>query len=178
MDSRQLSARARQPGHDRTFVESETNFVAALQKILDADRYVITSQPTDLLKIFRSEETARELGLRPEASVRNRSTGRVMYFEVKKQGEAGNAEERAYKHHTFQFYKTLGGFTGMPYHPYCTIFCESLATNPRYTTKFPYLIEPDHYFLWVDYELERLRAFIVGVICANFLDVSDSPPEP
>ena len=35
MDSARLSARARQPGHDRTFRESEQNFVAALNKILD-----------------------------------------------------------------------------------------------------------------------------------------------
>lgn len=49
----------------------------------------------------------RPLGIRPEASILNKATGRVMYFEVKKQGDAGNAEERAFKHHTVQFYKTL-----------------------------------------------------------------------
>ena len=75
--------------------------------------------------------SGRTLGVRPEASIRNRETGRVMYFEVKKQGDAGNAEERAFKHHTVQFYKTLQDLTRMPYHAYRTIFCESLATNPR-----------------------------------------------
>jgi hypothetical protein len=172
-----LSARTRQPGHDRSFVTSETNFVRALETILDSGQYEVRDHPSDLLRIFKAE-TASALGIRPEASVRSIATKRVMYFEVKKQGDAGNAEERAFKHHTVQFYKTLRTFTGLPYHAYCTIFCESLATNPRYTVKFSYLIEPDHYFLWVDYDLELLRAFIVNVICAKFLNATEPPQEP
>ena len=178
MDSARLSARLRQPGHDRTFLTSETNFVAALRSVVDLDRYEVTDHPTELLKMFPLSEGGRALGIRPEASLRNKLTGNVMYFEVKKQGAAGNAEERAFKHHTVQFYKTLRAFTGMPYHAYCTIFCESLATNPRYTVKFQYLIEPEHYFLWAFYKLELLRAFIRQVVCAKFLDTTDPPDEP
>lgn len=37
MDSRKLSARIKQPGHDRTFRTSETNFVEALHQLLPAD---------------------------------------------------------------------------------------------------------------------------------------------
>lgn len=169
MDSRRLSARLRQPGHDRTFTTSETNFVVALKLILPEERYEITDHPRDLLRLF-GLGAGRELGIRPEASVRDLSTGRVMYFEVKKQGDAGNAEERAFKHHTVQFYKTLQTVTQMPYHAYCTIFCESLATNPRYITKFKFLIEPGHYFLWAGYELEPLRRFILDGICARFFE--------
>jgi hypothetical protein len=169
MDSARLSRRARQPGHDRTFVLSEKNFVSALEQILDAEDYEIKAQPRDLRGLF-GVGAGRDLGIQPEASIRNRKTARTMYFEVKKQGDAGNAEERAFKHHTVQFYKTLGAFTKMPYHAYCTVFCESLATNPRYTTKFAFLIEPGHYFLWADYELETLRRFILDEICARFLE--------
>jgi hypothetical protein len=170
MDSARLSARLKQPGHDRTFTTSEANFVKALGLILPWEDYEVIDHPKNLLGIFASEAGARDLGLQPEASIENRATGRVMYFEVKKQGDAGNAEERAFKHHTVQFYKTLQAFTRMPYHAYCTIFCESLAANPRYTTKFKYLIEPGHYFLWVGYELEPLRRFILDEICARFLE--------
>lgn len=92
-----------------------------------------------------------------------------MYFEVKKQGPAGNAEERACKHHTVQFYKTLSDFTGYDYHAHVTIFCESLATMSRYTQKFLYLFEREHYFLWVDYDLDLLAAF-VHETCSRFLD--------
>ncbi|MEK6719876.1 MAG: hypothetical protein AABZ33_04300 [Chloroflexota bacterium] len=169
MDSARLSARTKQPGHDRTFTTSETNFVKALTLILPPERYEVIDHPRDLLRIF-GIGAGRDLGIRPEASIRNRETERVMYFEVKKQGDAGNAEERAFKHHTFQFYKTLQTFTRMPYHAYCTIFCESLATNPRYTTKFRFLIEPGHYFLWADYEFKPLRQFIQDEICTRFLE--------
>lgn len=100
MDSARLSARLRQPGHDRTFLASETNFVAALREILNPDDYEVFDHPTDLRAIFPGAEGERALGISPEASIRSRRTGRVMYFEVKKQGAAGNAEERAFKHHT------------------------------------------------------------------------------
>lgn len=178
LDSARLSARQRQPGHDRTFITSETNFVAALREILDPDSYEVLDHPTDLRGIFPGAEGERALGISPEASIRSRRTGRVMYFEVKKQGSAGNAEERAFKHHTVQFYRTLKAFTGMPYHAYCTVFCESLAVNRRYTVKFSYLIEPDHYFLWQWYDLDLLRAFIINTICARFLDSPTAPVEP
>jgi hypothetical protein len=125
-----LSARTRQPGHDRSFVTSETNFVRALETILDSGQYEVRDHPSDLLRIFKAE-TASALGIRPEASVRSIATKRVMYFEVKKQGDAGNAEERAFKHHTVQFYKTLRTFTGLPYHAYCTIFSGTLGVYYR-----------------------------------------------
>ncbi len=172
MDSRRLSARLKQPGDDRTFLASEANFARALRGFLPADRYEIREKPTDLRAIFAGDPGTRALGVEPEASLRNKATGRVMYFEVKKQGPAGNAEERAMKHHTVQFYKVLAQVTGMPYHAYCTIFCDHLASLPRYTTKFKYLIEPGHYFLWRDYDVQALQHFIEREICAKLLDVT------
>lgn len=87
-----------------------------------------------------------------------------MYFEVKKQGDRGNADERACKHHTVQFYRTLKAHTGYGYHAFSTVMCESLATNPRYTGKHPYYFESDHYFLWVDYDRELLRQYLDRII--------------
>jgi hypothetical protein len=165
MDSYKLSIRAKQPGHDITFRKSETSFATALKLILDPDVYEVKAQPQDLRYIF-----GRPYGIKPEAVIRNRQTSRVMYFEVKKQGPEGNADERACRHHTVQFYKTLSSFTKLDYHAYCTIFCESLATLPVYTSKVPYVIEPGHYFLWKDYDIDLLREFIVHEICGRFLD--------
>jgi len=130
------------------------------------------------VRLFAAIEVGSGLGILPEASIRNRTTGNVMYFEVKKQGPRGNAEERACKHHTVQFYKTLKAFTGRSYHAYCTIFCESLAVQPRYTQKISYLIEPGHYFLWIDYNPDLLRRFITDQICRRFLDTDNAPVEP
>lgn len=155
MDSKKLAARAKQPGHDRTFRDSETRFVEALRKILDESDWEIVDHPRDLAKIIGGV-----YGVVPEASIRHRGTGNVMYFEVKKQGPAGNADERACKHHTVQFYKELQKLTGLNYHPFVTIMCENLATDVRYTLKHPFYFEEEHYFLWVDYDLDALADYI------------------
>jgi hypothetical protein len=169
MDSERLSQRRRQPGHDRTFRTSETNFVDAARRCLDSKRYEVDDRPRDLLECFGLEVGARALGLQPEASITSRQTGRKFFVEVKKQGPQGNAEERAFKHHTVQFYKLLREQFGYPYHPYVTIWCESLAVLPRYTRKAVHLFEPNQYFLWVDYELEPLCEYL-GARCAAWLD--------
>lgn len=158
MDSARLSARAKQPGHDRTFTNSERNFVAALEQILDETEWEIRDHPRDLSKIIGGK-----FGVIPEASITYRRTGKTMYFEVKKQGPAGNADERACKHHTVQFYKEIHGVTGFDYHPFVTIMCESLATLERYTSKHPFYFEDGHYFLWEDYDLDLLADFLAKI---------------
>ena len=160
MDSRRLSERQKQPGHDQTYRVSEGNFIKACQQCLDPAVYRLRDKPRELAHIFETDGEARNLGLVPEASIEHLKTGRKLFIEVKKQGDRGNAEERAMKHHTVQFYKTLGRHFGYDYHPYVTVFCEALAKNPRYTTKFKYLIEPDNYFLWEDYDLEALKRYL------------------
>ena len=168
MDSKRLSRRRKQPGHDRSFEMSERNFVIALRQILPSEHYEVTAKPRDLADLF-PREGGRAFGVVPEASVTSRRTGRMLFFEVKKQGEAGNADERACKHHTVQFYRTLRDRFGYKYHPFFTIMCESLAASPRYTLKHPYFFEPGQYFLWVGYDMESLRGFIVD-LCRRHLD--------
>ena len=155
MGSAGLSARIRQPGHDRSFRGSEQNFFAAVQDVLPADEWEATDHPHDLAKMIDGR-----FGVVPEVGVRLRENGRVFCFEVKRQGPAGNADERACKHRTVEFYKRLAAQTGIPYHAFSTIMCESLATLDRYTTKHPYYFEPDHYFLWVGYEREPLADYL------------------
>lgn len=155
MDSARLSARIRQPGHDRSFRESEQNFFAALDDALPKDDWEVTDHPRDLAKMIDGR-----FGVVPEAGIRLRENGRVFYFEVKKQGPNGNADERACKHHTVEFYRRLAVQTGMPYHAFATIMCESLATADRYTVKHPYYFEPDNYFLWVGYDQEALTNYL------------------
>ncbi len=172
MDSEKLSARAVQPGHDRTFVVSEENFYKALCEILpDREKFDVVDHPRGLRDIFGGR-----YGVEPEASITYRPTGRTMYFEVKKQGPGGNAYERAFKHHTVEFYKVLSERTGYDYHAFSTIFCESLATEDHYTVKIAGLIEPDHYFLWVDYKLDALREYVEGLV-EKFLANPDVPTQ-
>jgi len=160
MDSERLSQRAKQPGHDRTFLTSEANFVEAARRCLDPERYDVESKPKDLARCFGAEAGERALGLHPEASVTSRATGRKFFVEVKKQGPGGNAEERGYKHHTVQFYRLMHELYGYGYHPYVTIWCESLAVRPGYTRKAAHLMELDQYFLWKDYELKPLCEYL------------------
>lgn len=155
MDSGKLSARAKQPGHDATFRKSEENFVKALQLIFEGPEWQVEDKPRHLAKMIDGQ-----YGIAPEASVKNLKTGKIMYFEVKKQGDRGNADERASKHHTVQFQRNLKSFTKMPFHAYVTIMCESLAKNPRYTVKHAFYYEEGAYFNWVDYDLGKMKAFM------------------
>jgi hypothetical protein len=168
MDSERLSARARQPGHDQTFRVSEGNFLQAARGCLDPEKYEVEYQPRVLRDIFATvDETA--LGVRPDFMIKSRQTGRMLFVEVKKQGRGGNAEERSFKHHTVQFCKTLRDRLGYDFHPWVTVWCESLATDPRYTRKAKYLFEEDHYFLWVDYDPASLCSWL-RARCEEWLD--------
>jgi hypothetical protein len=170
MDSARLSQRAKQPGNDRTFVTSEQNFVAACRRCLDPDLYAVDDHPRDLAAIFPASMIGeRDLGVVPEASITSRRTGRKLFVEVKKQGPNGNAEERACKHHTVQFVKTLNAIYGYSYHPFVTVFCESLATLPRYTRKAEFLFEKDQYFNWVNYDHDALCHYL-RERCVEWLD--------
>jgi hypothetical protein len=169
MDSKKLSAREKQPGHDKTYRTSEENFVEALRLLLPPDLYTIVDHPRDLANILGGR-----YGVIPEASIEFKPTGRKMYFEVKKQGDRGNADERACKHHTVQFYKTLAAHTGFDYHPFCTVMCQSLAVHDRYITKHPYYFESDHYLLWRDYNLGILKEYL-DRIRRKFLERVDAP---
>ena len=169
MDSERLSQRSKQPGHDRTFATSEATFSEVARAALDSDRYAIEDHPRELVNLFPGVDGARDLGVVPEASVQSLATGRKFFVEVKKQGDRGNAEERACKHHTVQFYRCLHERFGYDYHPFVTIMCEALAVNPRYTRKAEYFFEPGQYLNWVDYEPGLLVDYL-RERCALWLD--------
>jgi hypothetical protein len=166
MDSKKLSARTRQPGHDQSFRESEAHFDEAAREILDRrfpGEFLVSAQGSELDDVFGvNPDTGRALGVRPEATITHVASGRSMFVEVKKQGSSGNAEERACKHHTIQFAKVLQARFGWDYHPCVTVFCDSLAVDPRYTVKFASLFEPDNYFLWRDYDRNILERYLVA----------------
>ena len=169
MNSERLSARTKQPGHDRTFLTSETNFIDAARRCLDPSLYEVDDHPSELRNCFGTPPGNRALGLQPEASITSLRTARRFFVEVKKQGPAGNAEERAFKHHTVEFYRLMHRLYGYEYHPYVTIWCDSLAILPRYTHKASFLFEEGQYFLWKGYELEPLCTFLRSR-CTAWLD--------
>ncbi len=161
MNSDRLSARSKQPGDDRTFEQSESRFITVARKVLSVSTYEVVEKPSDLLSLFPARISGeRALGVQLEAKITNIHTRRFFYVEVKKQGDAGNADERAAKHHTVQFYLTMNQKFGFKYHPIVTVFCEALAVNPRYTRKAPYFFETNQYFNWVDYDTALLSEYL------------------
>jgi hypothetical protein len=150
-----LSNRDIQPGHDQTFKKSEKNFVKALQMLFPSDEWVVVDHPRELTRTINGR-----YGLIPEASLRNIATDKQMYFEVKKQGLRGNADERACKHHTAAFQAWINDLTGLPYHPFVTVFTDALAVAERYTSKHPVYFEEGHYVNWVGYDLIVLKDFM------------------
>lgn len=173
MASEHLSKRAKQPGHDRTFEVSEKHFILVARDVLDMKKYEVVDKPKDLRNLFAKERDGdRDLGVEFEAAIVHRESGRRFYVEVKKQGAAGNAEERAAKHHTVQFYKTMHDRFGYSFHPVVTVFCENLAVDSRYTRKFKYLYEPAQYFLWANYERSLLSKYL-NERCSDWLEFGD-----
>jgi hypothetical protein len=152
MNSESLSIRSFQPGNDRSFETSEDNFSRFLLKNLDHSTYRVDVQPKELLKCF-----SNEFGVKPEAMITNKKTGKKLFIEVKKQGDQGNAEERLYKHHTKKFYELMHKTYGYDYHPFVAVLCESLAVNPRYTVKFKDLLDDGQYCLWEKYDETILK---------------------
>ncbi len=174
MDSRKLSERSKQPGDDQTYKASEGNFAAFLRARLAPEVFEISEKPSDLRYMLPNEgvEGARNAyGVVPEVSVKCKASGKKLYFEVKKQGRGGNADERACKHHTVQFQKQLKVFTGYTYHALVTIMCEQLANYPKYLAKHPHFFEPDSYFCWKDYaDTAELEQFVERVLRKTILD--------
>lgn len=170
MASRHLSARARQPGHDRTFVASEQRVASACRALLGG-QFVVVEQPRDLADLYGpNPDSGRPLGVVPELLVRSRATGNVLFVEVKTQGSAGNAEERAAKHYTAPFIAAVAARTGMAYHPFVTVFCGRLAVDGRYVTKLPFLVPDGHRLLWRDHDRRLFDDFFSG-----WADRLDSP---
>ncbi len=110
-----LIGRSIQPGDDRTFEDSERNFIEGASRLLPKG-ILLEPAPRDLRALFSGEGFT--YGLAPEAKVINPANGRFFYVEVKKQGPRGNAEERGMKLFTARFEEFLSATYGLPYHPY------------------------------------------------------------
>jgi hypothetical protein len=168
LDSRRLSLRSIQPGHVRTFTKSEDAFHAVASTFDGIDGLRVTRHPSTLKRFYVEEGESHGLGLWPEEEILLVAKARMLFFEVKNQGPRGNAEERAYRHHTQVFSDRLMKMFGLDYHPYFTIFTGNLATDARYTLKFRHHIADGHYFLWTDYQSQagwdELHQYLASLI--------------
>ncbi len=155
----------------RRFRKSEDAFhfvatgLAALNPSLDLR---VTRNPKTLRLFYREDGETHRYGLSPEEEILHIPSGRILFFEVKNQGPRGNAEERAYRHHTMVFSRRIMELFKLDYHPYFTIFTGNLATDDRYILKFRHHIETTHYFLWRDYNTQSgqrdLQQYLMGLV--------------
>jgi hypothetical protein len=164
-----MSKKRKPPGADQTYREAEAKFFEAARGGLPKRKYDIKHHPNDLRAVFASKEDGGQLGMVPDFCITSKKTKRQLFVEIKKQKDGGNADERACRHYTIGFLALMKEKYGYDYHPFVTIFCESLATNRRYTEKVKHLIPAEHYHLWVRYEKARLIRFLKGR-CAAWLD--------
>jgi hypothetical protein len=155
-NAKKLAARLIQPGHDTSFKKTEKALFIALTMILPESDWTVEEHPRDLTKIIDGK-----YGIVPDVVIRHKASGRVMYFEAKKQGDSGNADERACRHHTVAFYKLIKDTLKLKYHPFVTVFCDALSTNPRYTVKHPAFFEEGNYLAWEKYDLVVLYDFLI-----------------
>lgn len=150
-----LRKRKKQPGHDQTFRKSKSKVAEEITACLDPNLYEIRAEPSDLMNIFGPSS-----GVIPNFRIRHKVTGNVLYLDIKKQGNQGNAEERAFRFYTTRFQELVHERLRLPYHPFVTIFCEGLAEHPRYADRIQGYMENGTYLLWRQYNPDLLRNFL------------------
>lgn len=158
-----LSNREIQPGNDRSFMKSEKLFEQLVRDVFYESHFEIRTQGDTSLKrmLGFNPDTNRPQGIHPEVEILNTKNNDRVFFEVKKQRKGGNAEERACKHHTPIFRHNVRKACGTSLEiPFITIMCEALATRGRYVSKHPFFLEPEAYFLWIDYSSDDMRTFL------------------
>ena len=88
MDSTRLSARKKQPGHDRTFTTSETNFVKALSLILTNRAIFSGSSGSALGGISASVRRRLSTTAPPVGSCTSKSRSKAMLAMLKRELQA------------------------------------------------------------------------------------------
>ena len=85
--------------------------------------------------------------------------GVTYFFEIKRQGERGNAHERVYKVFSPALMRSVKTLMKVNYYPVVAVFCDNLATDNRYLKEFQQNLEPDSYIAWRDYDPQVMRTF-------------------
>lgn len=126
--------------------EVELAFDAVMRAYTKDTKYTYTRQPSDLRGIYGQHPAGGPHGVRPDSVVRNGETGRSIFVEVKRQGDRGNAHERACKYFTPGIISSTRKIAKQPKGviPFWWIFAGGMATSARYVQ------EIRHWFLGVE----------------------------
>ena len=113
------------------------------------------------LKQFRSlkKTLATGGGCEIDCKIENVRTGRKIFLEVKNQGGAGNAQERAAKYATPSIIAHVQKKLGVTYHPFGYVFTGEMVERLDYRVELEttYGFAPDHMFMWQkEHQIEPL----------------------
>jgi len=136
---------------------AEISLDIILQEYLKDTRYTPRNNPNDLSGIYgRHPQTGRPHGIRPDYSIRNRETGKVIYIELKRQRDKGNAHERACKFMMPGIVLSAQQIANQPENviPFWWIFSNGIASSPRYMQEIYHWFRgiEGHVLLWKDIE--------------------------
>lgn len=116
--------------------------------------YTVEERPKNLLKIYDGK-----WGIQPDFAIKNNQTGRVAFFETKRQGTGGNAHERACKYFAPGLQKVSTETAGFIF-PFFFIFMNGLTTDAKKRSEIIQWFDADGYrdrlLLWGDRSIESL----------------------
>lgn len=94
----------------------------------------------------------KEYGIEPEYALRHKKTGRMIFVEIKRQRDRGNAHERACKYMMPGIVESARVIAQQPVGvvPFWWIFTNGLATSPRYIREIRHWFRgrEAHLLLW------------------------------
>lgn len=128
-----------------------------MREYLRGTNYIPTKSPSDLSGIYGNHpKTGRPHGVRPDYSIKNQETNKVMYIELKRQRAAGNAHERACKFMMPGIVRSAQKLANQPKEviPFWWVFSNGIASDLRYVQEIRhwFLGSESHVFLWENIE--------------------------
>lgn len=132
---------------------AEDVFHALMSMHLRGGSLIAKKKPNDLRGIYGQRRGSnRKHGIQPEYAIRDTTTNRAIYVEIKRQRPAGNAHERACKYFAPGIVESARVVANQPegVFPFWLIFTNGIATDPNYRQEIQHWfrgVEP-HLLLW------------------------------
>jgi len=125
-----------------------------MREHLDETPFTGDDEPSDLEGIYGTGASGRPHGIKPDYAIRNAQNGRIVFVEIKRQGAAGNAHERACKYMMPGILNAMRQVGNQPDSviPMWWVFTNGLAEAQRYEREIMFWFQgiERHVLLWGD----------------------------
>lgn len=130
--------------------------------LLSEPIYTVIEKPQHLRHIYDNK-----WGICPDFSIENTLTGKIAFFETKRQGTQGNAHERACKYFAPGIERICTAIAGFD-RPFFFIFMNGLTQDPKKRAEITAWFDApgyeDRVLLWENRDIHKLIAWFEGVI--------------